>query len=500
MTLLPDSIERMRSSCSSFFWSDSRAFFAGEVRHCGTTRRFAFGVLFAAVLHALSGCATADLISPPAAEDDERDTRRDSEDVDGDDSRDTDAPLNDADADDVTIVNDVSGADALAPDSDSGDAPTPSTDVMADAGDGDVVLPDAVTDDTATADASGDAPLDAPLADTVTDVELDVPADVPPDGVDDIVEITDTGLSDVTPADVDDSDTESGPVTPTLPANVCGRDLGNTTINPVWGWDSGNEGWTPAGGWGRNTLARRSGTHGMDTNNGATYYSNNRSDRLSWTSAIAVTNCASCAVAVSFWLKGETETTYDGLTLQCSPDGGATWTNVSEFIDGYFGSWTRFQYPLPASCLTADMRLSFLFTTDSSVTYEGYFLDDVDVSTTPRRPEGYLDTVNVSGVTGWACDGDSWTTETFVRLVYFRNGGSESLERLVRAAEIRADVGTAGVCGGTSNHGYNLTHDTALLDWLGAGTHTVRAYALDAPDPCGAGWRELTQSPRTFTR
>ena len=56
------------------------------------------------------------------------------------------------------------------------------------------------------------------------------------------------------------------------------------------------------------------------------------------------------------------------------------------------------------------------------------------------------------------------------------------------------------MCGGTSLHGYTYAYDAALLAWLGSGTHTVRAYAVDGPAPCGVGLTELTNSPRTFSR
>lgn len=471
----------------------------------GPTLRIAAALLCAAALQALSGCATADLINPALDEDEERDTRQDEDDQDIE--SDADEPPRDVRPVDTTTTEDATADDATAPDIDDRDSNTPPADTNSDTALDDVTapdvdLPDDVAPDAISSDVITDVVGDTSPADVVSDVATDVLADTAPDIAEDILDVTDTSVPDVADVTIEDvgPDTDPGPVTPTLPLNVCGRDFGNTILNPVWGWDTGTEGWTLTGGWGRNTIARRSGTHGMDTNNGSTYYSNNLSDRLTWSNSISVTNCASCPVTVSFWLKGETETTYDGVTLQCSPDGGTSWTSVSEFIDGYYSSWTRFQYRLPTSCLTSNMRLGFLFTTDVSVTYEGYFIDDIDVSTTATRPNGYLDTANAAGVTGWACDGDSWATETFIRLVYFRNGGAESQERVVRAADIRTDVGTEGVCGGTSNHGYNLTHDAALLDWLGTGTHTVRAYALDAPDPCGAGWRELTQSPRTFTR
>ncbi len=58
---------------------------------------------------------------------------------------------------------------------------------------------------------------------------------------------------------------------------------------------------------------------------------------------------------------------------------------------------------------------------------------------------------------------------------------------------------TAGVCGGTGNHGYAWEYDAELRAWLGAGTHSVRAFGIDGPAPCGAGEYELTGSPMSFT-
>jgi hypothetical protein len=280
----------------------------------------------------------------------------------------------------------------------------------------------------------------------------------------------------------------------------CGSAFDTLPGGGSWGWETGTEGWTLGSGWGRNNLSERTGTWGMDTNNGSTYYGNNVTSRLNWSSSIDVSRCSGCALTFSFWLIGDTESSYDGIVVQCSPNNGSSWTDVSPLISGYYSSWRQFSYVLPTSCLTSQLRVGLLFRTDVSVTYEGYFIDDLRLSTSSIAPNGYLDSATATGISGWACDGNSWSDELRVRLQFFRNGTGTPIERFVRASNVRTDVGTAGVCGGTSNHGYTFEYDAELLTALGSGTHTVRAAAQDGPAPCGAGWTELTQSPLTFTR
>lgn len=269
---------------------------------------------------------------------------------------------------------------------------------------------------------------------------------------------------------------------------------------PLWTWDSGDQGWNMGGDWGRTTGSRRNGSHGIDTNSVLFEYEDNASERNQWTASYDLTRCATCPMSAGFWLRGFTEDNYDGVTLQCSGNGGSSWTSVGDRIDGYYSSWTFFSRVLPASCLTSTMRIALLFTSDSSVVDDGYFIDDFRLFTTNTAPNGYLDTANGTGVGGWACDGDAWSDEISVRLRFFRNGTGTAIVRTVRASDLRADLASAGVCGGTGNHGYTFNYDAELLAALGAGTHTVRAYGVDGPAPCGAGEYELTLSPLTFTR
>ena len=145
------------------------------------------------------------------------------------------------------------------------------------------------------------------------------------------------------------------------------------------------------------------------------------------------------------------------------------------------------------------MRFGFNFNSDGSFTGEGYSVDSVTVSTTPTIPRGYLDNTTSVGFGGWSCDPDSWSSTLQILVAYYANGGGTPIYRTVTADQSRTDLVTAGVCGGTALHGYAFDHDPAVLAALGAGTHTIRTYAIDATS-CGGLPYELQGSPRTFAR
>jgi hypothetical protein len=86
-----------------------------------------------------------------------------------------------------------------------------------------------------------------------------------------------------------------------------------------------------------------------------------------------------------------------------------------------------------------------------------------------------------------------------VKLFFYKDGIGTPTVRTVSANGDRPDLVTGGLCGSTPNHGWSFTYDADLLTWLGSGTHTVRAYAVDGPSPCGAGEYQLTGSPLTFS-
>jgi hypothetical protein len=267
---------------------------------------------------------------------------------------------------------------------------------------------------------------------------------------------------------------------------------------PIWDWESGDEGWDMGGGWERASAYAHGGSYSMDYYFPSSY-ADGVTDRTRWTASYDFTLCAGCTVDVGFWLRGETESGYDGVLLQCSPTGSAPWTDVGAEIMGAYSSWTYFTRTIPSSCLTSAMRLAVLFESDSSIVYTGYVVDDLRVYTTATTPNGWFDSASASAAGGWACDGDSWSAEIDAKLYFYKDGTGIPVSRTVRADGDRPDLVTAGMCGSTANHGWTFAYDADLLTWLGSGTHTVRAYGVDGPAPCGAGETELSGSPKSFS-
>jgi hypothetical protein len=279
----------------------------------------------------------------------------------------------------------------------------------------------------------------------------------------------------------------------------CNQAFAGLANGPVWTFESGSQGWGMTTPWSRRSSGARTGSWAMHTQSWSIYDPNVFS-RNSWNWNADMRLCTSCPVELELWVRGDMETNFDRVQLRCSGNGGSNWTNVGDRITGRFSSWTQLVRSIPVSCLTDRMRLALEQSTDGSVEREGYRFDDIRLRTTPTAPTGVLDGATPGGVWGWTCDGDSWSDELQVRLRFFRNGGAEFQERWVRASQVRPDLVTAGVCGGTGNHGFAFEPDEPLLIWLGSGTHQVRAWAVDGPGPCGAGFYELAQSPVPLVR
>jgi hypothetical protein len=273
---------------------------------------------------------------------------------------------------------------------------------------------------------------------------------------------------------------------------------------PRWSWETGDEGWDMGGDWARDNDAAHSGSYSMDFYEfyyDSTYgwgYQNYEDDWTQWTSAYDFSLCAACTVNVGFYVYGNTETTYDGLYVECSGNGGSSWTEIGPEVMGS-QSWSYVTRALPSGCLTGSMKLALRFESDVSIIYTGYVVDDLRVYTTATAPHGYLDSATAAAAGGWACDGDAWSDEIGVKLYFYRIGTGTPTVRTVDAGGDRPDLVTAGECGSTANHGWGYAYDADLLSWLGSGTHTVRAYGVDGPAPCGAGETELSNSPLTFS-
>jgi subtilisin family serine protease len=148
-------------------------------------------------------------------------------------------------------------------------------------------------------------------------------------------------------------------------------------------------------GWSLTEEQSRSPTHAWSDSPGGEY--SNNSD--SWLESPTVDLSTATNAMLYFGLKGEIETYYDSLNVSCH--GGGAWHYLGS-VNGAVPDWTVYGAPLPVECQAADAKFSFDLVTDSSVTRDGYYIDDVSV----EGAAVYFSDNMESGESGWSHGND----------------------------------------------------------------------------------------------
>jgi N-acetylneuraminic acid mutarotase len=138
--------------------------------------------------------------------------------------------------------------------------------------------------------------------------------------------------------------------------------------NPSWEWG------TPTRGPG----AAHSGSNAWATRLGENYNNNETSQLIS--PIIDLSSAAGQPLLLSWWQWLQTELNTDVASVDVSNDGGATWTTLfGPFSGPADWSWDPYNIYLDPSYATASFQVRFTLTTDGSVTYPGFYLDDVTI-------------------------------------------------------------------------------------------------------------------------
>ncbi len=100
-----------------------------------------------------------------------------------------------------------------------------------------------------------------------------------------------------------------------------------------------------------------------------------------------------------------TESGYDWCVPQISTNGGASWTDLMTHYAGSSGAWG--QRDLDLASYSGSILIRFHFTTDGSVTAEGWYVDDIEISkpagctpTLSRQSHTYTEACNGTGTGG----------------------------------------------------------------------------------------------------
>ncbi|MDD3292355.1 MAG: PKD domain-containing protein [Methanocellales archaeon] len=108
--------------------------------------------------------------------------------------------------------------------------------------------------------------------------------------------------------------------------------------------------------------------HEYDNNMYAFMIRNFSIDASDWSSA-----------TLSYYTWYKTENGYDYLRVIVTGDGGSNWDEIGDEFDGDGGRWGYHSISVPAEYLTSQFNIGFLFYSDSSVTYEGAYVDDIEL-------------------------------------------------------------------------------------------------------------------------
>lgn len=82
---------------------------------------------------------------------------------------------------------------------------------------------------------------------------------------------------------------------------------------------------------------------------------------------------------LTFWHHYDIEEDWDYGLIEVSADGGISWTELDGFT-GMQTSWTREVVDLSSYAGSPSVRIRFRLCTDFSITYDGWYVDDVEVS------------------------------------------------------------------------------------------------------------------------
>jgi hypothetical protein len=82
---------------------------------------------------------------------------------------------------------------------------------------------------------------------------------------------------------------------------------------------------------------------------------------------------------LSFWHRYDTEAAYDLCLVQVSTNNGSTWTQVASY-SGSHTSWSEVSIDITPYVGTSQFKVRFILDSDSWVTRDGWYVDDVQVS------------------------------------------------------------------------------------------------------------------------
>jgi len=203
-----------------------------------------------------------------------------------------------------------------------------------------------------------------------------------------------------------------------LDGEVCAAPGYQPDYDLFYSFEGGDEGFTPGGttsfAWGDFTsgpMAGHSGTKGIATNPGGNY----NPSELGWMASpvIDLSGNGTNTTAIQWWdWKHIESVSWDWARLDVTKDGGTTWITVWGPIGGVTDTaYSQQTVLLDASYNVSNFQFRFYFKSDTSVQYEGWYVDDIGLVSLPVPPPTTVFSTNfdsnnggftVSGTTSFA--------------------------------------------------------------------------------------------------
>lgn len=150
--------------------------------------------------------------------------------------------------------------------------------------------------------------------------------------------------------------------------------------------ESGGGNWVADSPWTLTTEKAHSPNHAWSDSPGGSY-SNNADVSLTLNTPLNLAGIPN--PTLTFWSWLDLETGWDYAYVEVSTDGGATWTIVASYT-GHETRWTEKSVSLTAYSDQTALRLRFRLRTDSSVVYDGWYIDDVQIGPADTRQQAKL--------------------------------------------------------------------------------------------------------------
>ncbi|MFP4157974.1 MAG: hypothetical protein ACLFU4_10185, partial [Opitutales bacterium] len=142
--------------------------------------------------------------------------------------------------------------------------------------------------------------------------------------------------------------------------------------------------WEATGNWGLTSQSALSPPHSVTDSPGAPY-ANNSDTSLTLAANLDLTQLT--RPALLFHHRYDVEAGYDDARVELSVDGGSNWESEALAVfSGTHNDWSPVQLDLAEWAHLDTVRLRFRLITDSSVTGEGWFVDDLAVGDAPAPP------------------------------------------------------------------------------------------------------------------